>query len=46
MMEGIVEAISATAQGVVIAESMDGSTWIVDVGHESVRVIDRASDSA
>lgn len=45
MMEGIVEAISTTAQGMVIAESIDGSTWIVDVRHESVRIINRASNN-
>lgn len=44
-MEGIVEAISTTAQGMVIAESIDGSTWIVDVRHESVRIINRASNN-
>jgi hypothetical protein len=46
IMEGIVEVISTTAQGVIIVESIDGSTWIVDVRHKSVRIINRTSDSA
>jgi hypothetical protein len=30
MMEGIVEAISTTASGIVLVESIDGSTWVVE----------------